>query len=250
MSQAPYEPRRAMPPGYQPPPPGYEPPPRYAAPPPEPPRPAGWGFRLPGLGLLLTLAGFVVQVLSLFVLPWLTTGRDGQFSVSATELWDAATNFGTQGFGGWYLVVFSYPLAALSILLALAAVFESVALKAIWAGLTLAGLGVALADFGAAPILDKIVGDTPSIDFTAADVTIVIISLVAIVVVLFLLKTAVGMFRRVAVLILLAFAGVHVAAVVDLVSSSSELSIGAFGPALGYLLCAAAALVPRRLPGM
>lgn len=255
MSQRPYEPspydqRRATPPGYQPPPPGYSaPPPRYQEPP-EPPRTEGRGFRLPGLGLLLTLAGFVVQVLSLFLLPWLTTGRDGQFSLSATELWDTATDFGAQGFGGWYLVVFSYPLAALSILLALAAVFESVAMKVIWAGLTLLGLGAVLVKFGGVPILEKIGGNAESIDFTAVEATIAIIALVALIVVLFLLKTAVGMFRRVAVLILLAFAGVHVSAVLDLVSSSSELSIGAFGPALGYVLCAAAALVPRRLPGM
>lgn len=263
MSQPPYDPRRPAEPGY--PPPSYSqrqaygrppqgPPPQQRPPrsyePPEPPEPEGRGFRLPGLGLLLTLASVVVQVVSLFLLPWLTTGRNGQFSVSASELWSTAVDFGTHGFGGWYLVVFSYPLAALSILLALAAVFESVALKAIWVGLTLLGLGAVLVKFGGVPILEKIGGNAESIDFTAVEATIAVIALVALVVVLFLLKAAVGMFRRVAVLILLVFAGVHIAAVTDLVSSSSELNFGAFGPALGYLLCAAAALIPRRLPGM
>jgi hypothetical protein len=61
-----------------------------------------------------------------------------------------------------------------------------------------------------------------------------------------------SMFRRVAALILIGFAGVHVAAVVDLVrNSEAELGIGAFGPAVGYVLIAIAAVIgPRRLPGV
>lgn len=226
--------------------------PEYAAPPPSSPRaPSGGGFRLPGLGLLLTLAGLAVQAASLLLLPWITTGR-GQADLSATDIWQGYVDFGTQGFGGWYLVLFSYPLAALSIVLALAAVFESVALKVIWAGLTLIGLGYLALRFGLGPVLEKVGGDAESIDFSPLDITIGVVALVALVVVVFLLKTAVSMFRRVAVLILIVLAGVHLYAVVDLVGDSNleELSFGAFGPALGYLLCAGAALVPRRLPGM
>jgi hypothetical protein len=267
VSQPPFEQRR--PPGYehghghpprheQP----YPPRPQYSAPPstyreapapryaPEPPEPAGRGFRLPGLGLLLTLAGLVVQALSLFLLPWVSSDGKTPFTLSASELWQGQVDFGTQGFGGWYLVLFSYPLAALSIVLALAAVFESVALKVIWAALTLIGLGYLALRFGAGPILEKIGGNAESIDYSPLEITIGIIALAVLVVVLFLLKMAVSMFRRVAVLILLVLSGVHIYAVTDLVSDVSNLSFGAFGPALGYLLCAAAALMPRRLPGL
>ncbi|MGH3433487.1 MAG: hypothetical protein ACRDQB_11700, partial [Thermocrispum sp.] len=222
-------------------------------PPPAPePEPAGGGFRLPGLGLLLTVAGLGVQAVSLFLLPWVTAGNRGQVSLSATELWQGTVDLGAQGFGGWYLVLFSYPLAALSVVLALAAVFESAALKVIWAGLTLIGLGYLALRFGLGPVLQKIGGDAERIEFTRLDITIGVIALVALVVVVFLLKTAVSMFRRVAVLILLVLAAVHLYSVVDLagVSDLRDLSFGAFGPALGYLLCAAAALVPRRLPGL
>lgn len=267
-SQPPFEQRR--PPGYehgQGRPPRHEQPypprPQYAAPPstyreppapprykPAPPERAGRGFRLPGLGLLLTLAGLVVQALSLFLLPWISSDGRTPFTLSATELWQGQVDFGTQGFGGWYLVLFSYPLAALSIVLALAAVFESVALKVIWAALTLIGLGYLALRFGAGPILEKIGGNAESIDYSPLEITIGIIALAVLVVVVFLLKTAVSMFRRVAVLILLVLAGVHSYAVTDLVSDASNLSFGAFGPALGYLLCAGAALMPRRLPGL
>lgn len=216
------------------------------------PEPSGGGFRLPGLGLLFTIAGLAVQAVSLFLLPWLTTGNRGQFSLTADELWQASVDFGTQGFGGWYLVLFSYPLAALSIVLALAAVFESVALKVVWAGLTLIGLGYLVLRFGLGPVLEKIGGNAESVEFSRLDVTIGIIALSVLVVVVFLLKTAVAMFRRFAVLILLVLAGVHIYAVTDIagVSDLSDLSFGAFGPALGYVLCAAAALMPRRLPGL
>lgn len=67
--------------------------------------------------------------------------------------------------------------------------------------------------------------------------------------VIFVLKMAVTTFRRVAGLILLSIGGVHVAAVSDLGASGlDQLSIGAIGPALGYLLTAVAAFVgPHRL---
>jgi hypothetical protein len=61
------------------------------------------------------------------------------------------------------------------------------------------------------------------------------------------------MFRRMAGLILLGLAGLHVWAVVDLVkgSSAAELGVGAYGPAVGYVLAAVAAFLgPRRLPGV
>jgi hypothetical protein len=62
------------------------------------------------------------------------------------------------------------------------------------------------------------------------------------------------MFRRIAGLILLGLSGVHIGAVVDLVGANgfADLSAGAYGPAVGYLLTGVAAFAgPRRLvPGV
>jgi hypothetical protein len=223
--------------GYQQRPPvGYAPPPRA-------PQPERRSLPLPGLGLILTLAGLVIQVLSLFVLPWVTVAG----SPSMPELRDAAIDLGTHGFGAWYLVLFSYPLAALSIVLALAAVLDSVALKVVWACLALAGVGALVLGNGLLPLFDT------GKNFTTQKVTTVIIALAAAAVVIFVLKSALSMFRRIAGLILIVFAGVHVAALVDLAKGSGldELSFGAYGPALGYVLTAIAAFTaPRRIPGV
>jgi hypothetical protein len=219
----------------------YRPPASYAPPPPRPaPR---RGPRIPGVGLILTAAGLVVQVLSLFVLPWATVAG----SPSMPDLRSAAIDFGTHGFGAWYLVLFSYPLAALSIVLALAAVLDSVALKVVWGCLALAGVAGLVLSQGLLPLFDS------GKSFTNQKVTTVIIALVAAAVVIFVLKSALSMFRRVAGLILIVFAGVHVAALVDLAKGSGfdELSFGAYGPALGYVLTAIAAFTaPRRIPGV
>jgi hypothetical protein len=169
------------------------------------------------------------------------------------DLWDTANQFGTHGFGAWYVVLFSYPLAALGILLALAAVLDSVALKVIWAGLALLGLGILVLRYGFGPIAELAVTDVDTLDFTTQEITTALIAVAAAIVVIFALKTAVSMFRRVAGLILLALAGVHIAAVVDLVRGSGvdNLGVGAYGPALGYLLIAVAAFIgPRKLPGV
>jgi hypothetical protein len=216
----------------------YRPPVSYA---PEPVR--SRPRRIPGVGLILTLAGLVVQVLSLFVLPWVTVGGS---SPNLTDLRSAAIDFGTHGFGAWYLVLFSYPLAALSIVLALAAVLDSVALKVVWACLALAGVAALVVSNGFVPLIG-------SAGFTTQKVTTLIIGLIAAAVVIFVLKSALSMFRRVAGLILVVFAGVHVAALVDLVKGEGmdQLSVGAYGPALGYVLTAVAAFTaPRRVPGV
>jgi hypothetical protein len=225
---------------YGPPQERYRPQPPQYPPRPEPERRAR---RIPGIGLLLTLLGLVIQVLSLTVLPWLVGGRE---SVSMPTLWDAATDSGTADFGGLYVALLSYPLAALGVVLALATVLDSVVLKVLWGGLMVVGLGALVLRYGFGPLADS------GLEFTTRDVTVAVVAAAVLVVVIFLLRTAMSMFRRVAALILIVFAGVHVAAVVDLVrGSGADLGIGAFGPAVGYVLIAVAAIIgPRRLPGV
>lgn len=223
-----------------------------AEPPPPPPSPPGRGFRLPGLGLILTLLGLAVQLLSVTVLPWLAITNGASTSQSLADLWSGDVDLAASGFGESYVEIFSYPLVALGILLAFAAVLESVALKVIWGGLALLGAGFLALKYGLGSFVD--LGDTigADVELSALNITIGMVAIGVLVVVIFVLKTAVAMFRRVAIVILLVSAGVHVAAVADISSASdlTELSIGAFGPAVGYLLCAAAAMAPRRLPGM
>ncbi|WP_034267306.1 hypothetical protein [Haloechinothrix halophila] len=223
-----------------------------AEPPPPPPSPPGRGFRLPGLGLILTLLGLAVQLLSVTILPWLAMTNGASTSQSLADLWSGDVDLAASGFGESYVEIFSYPLVALGVLLAFAAVLESVALKIIWGGLALLGAGYLALKYGLGSFVDlggTIGGD---VELTPLNITIGMVAIGVLVVVIFVLKTAVAMFRRVAIVILLVSAGVHVAAVADISSASdlTELSIGAFGPAVGYLLCAAAAIAPRRLPGM
>jgi hypothetical protein len=191
-------------------------------------------------------------VLSLFVLPWVRYDAASPVSLSMPNLFDAARDFGAHGFGAWYVVLFSYPLAALGIVLALATVLDSVVLKVIWGGLTLVGLGALVLRFGLGPFAGVVINDK-KLDFTRQELTTAVIAVAALVVVIFMLKTALSMFRRMAGLILLGLAGLHVWAVVDLVkgSSAAELGVGAYGPAVGYVLAAVAAFLgPRRLPGV
>jgi hypothetical protein len=208
--------------------------------------------RIPGVGLILTAVGLAIQVLSLTVLPWVTVDAKTPFSISMLDLRSASIDFGTHGFGAWYVVLFSYPLAALGIVLALAAVLDSVVLKVIWACLALAGVGIAVLSYGFWPLAESVVGGHGT-HFTTQKITTAVIALVAGAVVIFVLKSALSMFRRVAGLILLVLAGVHVAAVIDLVKGSGidNLGIGAYGPAVGYVLTAIAAFTaPRRIPGV
>lgn len=219
---------------------------------PPPPPSSGRGFRLPGLGLILTLLGLAVQLLSVTVLPWLAMTNGTTTSQSLADLWSGDADVAASGFGESYIQIFSYPLVALGVLLAFAAVLESVALKVIWGGLALLGAGYLALKYGLGSFVDlggTIGGD---VDLTPLNITLGMVAIGVLIVVIFVLKTAVAMFRRVAIVILLVSAGVHIAAVADISSASdvTELSIGAFGPAVGYLLCAAAAMVPRRLPGM
>jgi len=203
-------------------------------------------LRLPGLGLLFAIAGLAVQAVSLFLLPWITAGQQ---SLSAGDLWEAASNAGAHGVGGWYLFLFSYPLAALSVVLTLAALFESAAMKVVWLGLTLLGCGYLAIRHGVGPLVHT-VGEGG--ELSRPDIVIGLVAVAVIVFVAFLFKIAVSTFRRIAALILLVLAGVHLYAVTDLTGTSdvAELSFGAFGPALGYGLCALAALLPKRLPGI
>jgi len=219
----------------------YQPPVAYA--PPRAPEPVRRPRRIPGVGLILTLVGLVIQVLSLFVLPWVSAGASAP---NLLDLRHASISLGTHGFGAWYLVLFSYPLAALGIVLALAAVLDSAVLKVIWACLALAGVGVLVLSYGLLPVVQ-------GVHFTTQKITTAVIALAASAVVIFVLKSALSMFRRVAGLILLVLAGVHVAAVIDLVKGSGieNLGIGAYGPAVSYVLIAIAAFTaPRRVPGV
>jgi hypothetical protein len=208
----------------------------------------GGGFRLPGLGLLLSLLGLVVQLVSFTVLPWVysSASKDSQ---ALPAIWDLAKDFDARGFSGAYVLVFSYPLAVLGILLSLVAVIESVAMKVVWAALTLVGIGVLVLRFGLGPVGEKVVGGK-ELDFSRQEITIAVIGLAALVVVIFMLKMAMSTFRRLAGLVLLVVAGVHVAAVSDLTDGFgyADVQLGAYGPAVGYVLAAAAAFIgPRRL---
>jgi hypothetical protein len=204
--------------------------------------------RLPGLGLALTLAGLAVQVLSLAVLPWVRFTAHGSGSDSTPTAWQLAADIGTHGFGGWYVVLLSYPLAVLGIVLALASVLESVALKLIWGGLALIGLGLLIVRYGFGPFAELAFTDADRLHFSTPQIVIATVAVAALVVVIFMLRTAVAMFRRVAGLVLLGLTGVHVAAVLDLArqSGADQLSIGAYGPILGYLVTAIAAFIGRR----
>lgn len=205
----------------------------------------GFRFRVPGLGLLLTMLGLVVQVLCLLLLPWLSASAADGETLSLPELRNLVSDAGAAGFGGWYLVLFTYPLAALGVLLALTSVLESVAMKFVWAGLAILGVGYLVLRYG----LLQVVGDG-GLDLTRQEITTLLIAVGVLVLVVFMLRTAMVMFRRVAGLVLLVIAGVHIYAVQDF-SGGEALSLGAYGPALGYVLSGVAALVgPRRLtPG-
>lgn len=244
---------------------GYRQQPQYGEPGPPPRTPAarrpepppdysddggGFKFRLPGLGLILSLLGIVVQLLCMLVLPWVSASAAGGESISLPELWDVASDAGAQGFGGWYLVLFSYPLAALGIVLALVSVLESVAGKMIFAGLAVIGIGWLLLRYGVGPAAG-LFGEDAGLDFSRQEITTIVIAVAALVLVIFMLRTGLAMFRRVAGLVLLVIAGVHIYAVQDLAAGDDGLSFGAYGPALGYVLSGVAALVgPRRLtPG-
>jgi hypothetical protein len=237
---------------------GYGQPPAAPLPPPPPHRPAperpapppreydeGGGFRLPGLGLLLSLLGLVVQVVCFTVLPWVNApgNKDSQ---ALPAIWDLATNFDAHGFAGAYVVLFSYPLAVLGILLSLVAVLESVAMKVIWAVLAIIGIAVLGLRFG--PLGDLFSGG--SVEFSRKEITFAVIALAALVVVIFMLKMAMSTFRRLAGLVLLVIGGVHVYAVSDMTDGFGfeDVQLGAYGPALGYVLAAAAAFIgPRRV---
>ncbi|WP_104478870.1 hypothetical protein V5P93_004510 [Actinokineospora auranticolor] len=217
---------------------------------PEAPVRSGGGFRIPGLGVVLAIVGALVQLLSLTVLPWMAQGGD---PASLVSLWKNLSDGQARGFGDWYVLIFSYPLVILGVLLAFSAVLESVAMKVIWAGLAILGVGYLLLRYGIAPVTGLFGVEK---DFTTRDVVVAVAAVAATVVVVFVLKSAVTMFRRVAGLVLLALSGVHVGALADLANSDGltglgDLGIGAFGPVVGYVLIGIAALVgPRRfVPG-
>lgn len=207
----------------------------------------GWRPGIPAPGLLLTLVGFAVQIVSATVLPAVQFGGSG--SASMLTLWRDLIERGPSGFGDWYVLLFSYPTMLLGVVLGLASVIESVALKLVWGGLALIGLGAVVFRYGLGPL----VGVAGAEDVGTAEIVIAIVALVLLVALVFMLKMAVSMFRRIAGLVLLTLAGVHVWALSDLVEGASrdDLSFGAFGPAVGYLLIAVGAFIgPRRLPGV
>lgn len=211
------------------------------------PQSSSSGFRIPGLGLILTLLGSAVMLLCLTVVPWVSQGNDPR---SLFDLWETLSNGGANSFGDWYVVLFTYPLMILGVLLSFAAVLESVAMKVVWAGLMLLGMGYLLLRYGLGPLT----GSFGEHEFGTKEIVVALVAVVGVVLVVFVLKTAVSMFRRVAGLVLIGLSGVHVFAIMDLQKASdlSDLSTGAFGPTLGYLLVGVAALIgPRRLvPGL
>ena len=211
----------------------------------------GFRFRLPGFGLILSLLGIAVQLVCMLVLPWVSASAAGGKSLTLPQLWDLANEANAQGFGGWYLFLFSYPLAALGIVLALVSVVESVAGKAIFAGLAILGIGWLLVRYGVGPAAGLFGEQKSGFDFNRQELTLIGIAVGALVLVLFMIKTGLAMFRRIAGVILLAIAGVHIYALRDLFDGGAGLSFAAYGPALGYALSGIAALIgPRRLtPG-
>ncbi|OLR93498.1 hypothetical protein [Actinokineospora bangkokensis] len=234
---------------------GYRPEPRRPEPRPEPPREqyreperhsSGGGFRLPGLGVLLAILGTAVQVISATLLPWISlTGGDTQ---SLIDLWKTVSSGGLDDFGDWYVVLFSYPLVVLSVLLAFSAVLESVAMKVVWAGLAILGLGYVALRFGLGPFTGLF--GVPQEGFSTPQLVVAVVAVALLVGVAFAAKTAISVFRRIAGVVLLALSGVHVSAVADLTGGFDLASVdfGAFGPTLGYLLIGVAALIgPRRL---
>jgi hypothetical protein len=188
--------------------------------------------------------GALVLLVSVTLLPWV----DGELSLAT--LWDRVRDIPSMGFGDWYVAIAGYPLVALGILLSFAAVLESATMKVIWVVLTVLGLGYIAFQYGIGP-LTGLVGDSGG--FSLAETMVAAGALAGIAVVLLVLRSAIGMFRRIAGLILLGLSGVHISAIVDLVGANGfgELSSGAYGPALGYLLAGAAAFTgPTRLvPG-
>ncbi|MBM7773740.1 hypothetical protein JOD54_003944 [Actinokineospora baliensis] len=202
-----------------------------------PPRSSSGPRRIPGVGLVLAIVGSLVQLLSLTLLPWVAHGGDPR---SLASLVGDLSDGQAHGFGDWYVVIFSYPLVVLGVLLSFSAVLESVAMKVVWAGLVLLGVGYLLLRYGIAPMTGMFGIEQ---DFSTRDVVVAVAAVGVAVVVIFVLKTAVSMFRRVAGLILLALSGVHVAAVADFADGFDNLSVGSFGPVVGYVLIGAAALV-------
>lgn len=211
----------------------------------------GRRIRLPGFGLILSLVGIAVQLVCMLVLPWVSASAAGGKSLTLPQLWDLATEANAQGFGGWYLFLFSYPLAALGIVLALVSVLESVVGKVLFLGLAILGVGYLLVRYGVAPAAGLFGQQKTGFDFDRQEMILIGIGVGALVLVLFMIKTGLAMFRRIAGVILLVIAGVHVYAMRDLFAGADGLSLAAYGPAVGYALSGIAALIgPRRLaPG-
>ena len=209
------------------------------------------GVRLPGFGLILSLLGIAVQLVCMLVLPWVSASAAGGKSLTLPQLWKLATEASAQGFGGWYLFLFSFPLAALGIVLALVSVLESVAGKVIFVGLAILGVGYLLVRYGVGPAAGLFGQQKTGFDFDRQQMILIGIGVGALVLVLFMIKTGLAMFRRIAGVILLVIAGVHVYAMRDLFAGADGLSLAAYGPAVGYALSGIAALIgPRRLaPG-
>jgi hypothetical protein len=208
---------------------------------------AGRGFRLPGFGLILSLLGIVVQILCMLVLPWVSASAAGGQSVTLPELWDLATEANAAGFGGWYLFLFSFPMAALGIVLAILSVVEWVAGKVIFAVLAILGIGWLLLRYGVGPAAG-LFGEESGFDFTRQEISAIGIGVGALALVLIMLKTGLAMFRRIAGVVLLGFAAVHMFALRDMFGGFEGLDYAAYGPALGYALSGIAALIgPRRL---
>ena len=121
----------------------------------------------------------------------------------------------------------------------------------LFAGLAILGVGYLLVRYGVGPAAGLFGQTKTGFDFDRQQLVLIGIAVGALVLVLFMIKTGLAMFRRIAGIILLVIAGVHVYAMRDLSAGAAGLSFAAYGPALGYALSGVAALIgPRRLtPG-
>jgi hypothetical protein len=122
-------------------------------------------------------------------------------------------------------------------------------MKVIWAILTIIGLGVLVLRYGLGPFGEMVSSDKP-LEFSHKEIVLAIVALSVLLVVIFMLKMAMSTFRIVGGLILLACAGVHVAALNDMTGGDGlgGYDIGAYGPAAGYVLAALAAFIgPRKI---
>jgi len=198
----------------------------------------------------LTIAGAVLVLLCLLLLPWAHTGGQWFLLPKIT----AHLPKGGTGIGYWYISGWCYPLAFFAILYAFAANLDSPTFR--WLHF---GFMVPVPLFLFAMIL--LIGGQHSYSVTGKDLGRNSINGEAIVVAFGLLALAAVFFalafaRRVVIrviggLMMLGYLLIHTVAVVDLLGKKVDLLPFAFAATLGYLLCALGAFLgPRYVPSL